>query len=256
MKTYIKVWGIIILVVNILVFACLLFGGDELITHGQEFEKVYPCRTIDVVYSAIDPDVNPARVEEYDDFEPVSNEPSLRRVGGSGVLIYAIGIFAIINVILAGIAFFVYLICDYMNSKLYVSAFSMVGLVLFLFGSGFVCMSYYKFIKQPGKIVGEVHYNAPIIYLDDEQEREATVKLDLNGDLTCTYPKYNEETGWIVKTSSDGVLTDENGRRYEYLYWEADLNTVPDFSKGFCVRGEDSAAFLEKALSDLGLTDT
>ena len=256
MKTYIKVWGIIILVVNMMVFDVFLFGGDELITRGQEFEKVYPCNTISVVYSAIDPDVNPARVEEYDDFEPVSKEPSLRRVGGSGVLIYAIGILAIINVILAGIAFFVYLICDYMNSKLYVSAFSMVGLVLFLFGSGFVCMSYYKFIKQPGKIVGEVHYNAPIIYLYDDQEREATVKLDLNGDLTCTYPKYNEETGWIVKTSADGVLTDANGRQYEYLYWEADLNTVPDFSKGFCVRGEDSAAFLEKALSDLGLTDT
>ena len=256
MKTYIKVWGIIILVVNMLVFDVFLFGGDELITRGQEFEKVYPCNTISVVYSAIDPDVNPARVEEYDDFEPVSKEPSLRRVGGSGVLIYAIGILAIINVILAGIAFFVYLICDYMNSKLYVSAFAMVGLVLFLFGSGFVCMSYYKFIKQPGKIVGEVHYNAPIIYLYDEQEREATVKLDLNGELTCTYPKYNEETGWIVKTSADGVLTDANGRQYEYLYWEADLDTVPDFSKGFCVRGEDSAAFLEKALSDLGLTDT
>ncbi len=59
-----------------------------------------------------------------------------------------------------------------------------------------------------------------------------------------------------MKTSADGVLTDANGRQYEYLYWEADIDMVPDLSKGFCVRGEDSAAFLEKALSDLGLTDT
>lgn len=256
MKSYIKVWGIIILVVNILAFGFLLFAGDDLIKRGQEYEKVYPCRTIGVVTAEIDADLMSGSTEEaYDDFEPVDTEPSLRRVGGSSLL-YVGEILVLITFILTGIAIFIYLICDYLNSKLYVSAFAMVGLVLFMAGSGYACRFYYIYLRQPGKIVGEVHYNAPIIYLYDEQEREATVKLDLNGDLTCTYPKYNDDTGWVVKTSADGVLTDSTGRQYEYLYWEADLNTVPDFSKGFCVRGEDSADFLEKALSDLGLTDT
>ena len=130
-----------------------------------------------------------------------------------------------------------------------------ISLVGFITVSVLACRYMYQDIRRPGEI-REVHYNAPIIYLYDEQGREATVKLDLNGDLTCTYPRYNEETGWIVKTSADGVLTDKTGRQYEYLYWEADMDMVPDFSKGFCIRGEDSADFLEKALSELGLSDT
>ena len=95
---------------------------------------------------------------------------------------------------------------------------------------------------------------APIIYLYDDECREATVKLDLDGELTCTYPTYND--GWTVKTSPDGTLTDANGRKYEYLFWEADLNMDPDTTRGFCVKNSDTAAFLEEALAELGLSDT
>ena len=98
------------------------------------------------------------------------------------------------------------------------------------------------------------YIHAPIIYLYDDECREATVKLDLNGELTCTYPTYND--GWTVKTSPDGTLTDANGRKYEYLFWEADLNMEPDTSRGFCVKNSDTAAFLERALAELGLSDT
>ena len=102
----------------------------------------------------------------------------------------------------------------------------------------------------------EIRVHAPIIYLYDEQSREANVKLRLNGELTCTYPSYDAETGWVVKTSPEGILTDANGRQYEYLFWEADMEFEPDLSQGFCVAGADSAAFLENALSSLGLSDT
>ena len=98
--------------------------------------------------------------------------------------------------------------------------------------------------------------HAPIIYLYDEQCRDANVKLRLNGELTCTYPVYDAEEGWNVRTSPDGILTDENGRQYEYLFWEGDVNFEADFSKGFCVAGKDTVEFLEKALTDLGLSDT
>ena len=51
-----------------------------------------------------------------------------------------------------------------------------------------------------------------------------------------------------------GILTDAEGRTYNYLYWEGVTSTEYDFSQGFCVPGKDTAAFLEDALARLGLT--
>lgn len=91
----------------------------------------------------------------------------------------------------------------------------------------------------------------PVIYLYPEEKTEVTVNLNLNGRFTCTYPAYND--GWNVTASPDGTLTDQNGQTYNYLYWEGETNAQYDFSKGFCVKGEDTAQFLETALADLGL---
>jgi len=91
----------------------------------------------------------------------------------------------------------------------------------------------------------------PVIYLYPEEETEVTVTLDYSGRLTCTYPKYNN--GWTVTADPDGTLTDMNGQTYNYLYWEGETYTQYDLSKGFCVKGEDTAAFLEDALAKLGL---
>lgn len=92
----------------------------------------------------------------------------------------------------------------------------------------------------------------PVIYLYPEHETEVSVKLDLNGQLTCVYPAYNG--GWQVVASPDGTLTDAQGQTYNYLYWEGITDTTWDMTKGFCVKGEDTAAFLEDALAKLGLT--
>ncbi|MBQ8767715.1 MAG: hypothetical protein IJZ16_13040 [Clostridia bacterium] len=92
----------------------------------------------------------------------------------------------------------------------------------------------------------------PVIYLYPEETTDVSVELTLNGELTCTYPAYNN--GWKVTASPDGTLTDENGQTYNYLYWEGETYTQYDFSKGFCVKGEDTAEFLENALDALGLT--
>jgi len=92
----------------------------------------------------------------------------------------------------------------------------------------------------------------PIIYLYPEETTDVSVELTLNGELTCTYPTYNN--GWKVTASPDGTLTDKNGQTYNYLYWEGETYTQYDFSKGFCVKGEDTAEFLENALDALGLT--
>ena len=91
----------------------------------------------------------------------------------------------------------------------------------------------------------------PVIYLYPEEETEVSVKLNIDGDLTCTYPAYNG--GWKVTAAPDGTLIDQNGQTYNYLYWEGETQTQWDMTKGFCVKGEDTAAFLEQALEKLGL---
>ena len=78
----------------------------------------------------------------------------------------------------------------------------------------------------------------PVIYLYPEQkEEDVSVELDYAGDLTCTYPEYNGK--WNVTAQPDGTLTDADGQTYNYLYWEGE---------------NDTAAFLESALDQLGLT--
>ena len=264
MKTYIKVWAVIILVANILVFGYLTATDGDFIKCNKTYKKVYPCHVIGEVTKEISPMLDNSRIDHIQNsarhkvevHRRADDEPGLIRNGRlSSDMRYIGELLFILNAVLIGTAILLYLVIVSAESRRYIlSSLSTVLMVAFLVGAVYGWHLYYKTISRPGEIT-EYHYNAPIIYLYDDLEREATVKLDLNGQLTCTYPLYNEETGWIVKTSSNGVLTDRNGRQYEYLYWEADVDMDPDLSKGFCVRGEDSAAFLEKALSDLGLTD-
>ena len=94
-------------------------------------------------------------------------------------------------------------------------------------------------------------YAKPVIYLYPEMEEMVSVELDYAGKLTCTYPEYND--GWEVLAAPDGTLTDRNGQTYNYLYWEGISGAAYDFSEGYCVAGEDTAAFLEDALAKLGL---
>ena len=92
----------------------------------------------------------------------------------------------------------------------------------------------------------------PVIYLYPEEETEVSVRLTVSGGLSCTYPAYGD--GWHVTAQPDGTLTDQKGQTYNYLYWEGQTDAAFDLSKGFCVKGEETAAFLEDALAELGLT--
>ena len=97
-------------------------------------------------------------------------------------------------------------------------------------------------------------YGKPVIYLYPEEETEISVAVDFKygGELTCTYPEYKD--GWKVTAMPDGTIYDENGDEYYCLYWEADGNALFDNSKGFCVKGEDTAAFIREKLMYIGLT--
>ncbi len=91
----------------------------------------------------------------------------------------------------------------------------------------------------------------PVIYLYPQEETVVSVKLRLDGRLTCTYPAY--QSGWRVTAAPDGTLTDAAGKIYNYLYWEGETYAQWDMRSGFCVKGEDTAVFLEDALMKLGL---
>lgn len=90
----------------------------------------------------------------------------------------------------------------------------------------------------------------PVIYLYPETETKFTVTLDYDGKLTTTYPTYKH--GWQGIAKPDGTLYVE-GKEYTYLYWEGVDNNVYDLSKGFVVKGEDSAEFLQDTLAKMGL---
>ena len=261
MKTYIKIWVIITLIADIAVFGFLTAKREDIFKCNRTYKKIYPCYTSPIVLKSIDELDDPSYssstyandyVPPYKREEPGLVEDEVIQSDLPDIF----GIMLGVDLVIAGTAILLYfVIANMADRRPALGSLFSIALVAFVIGCGYAFTFVSNLYSEPAGIT-EIHYNAPIIYLYDEQEREANVKLDLNGELTCTYPKYDDANGWTVKTSADGVLTDNNGRQYEYLYWEADVDMVPDFSKGFCVRGEDSAAFLEKALSDLGLSDT
>ena len=92
----------------------------------------------------------------------------------------------------------------------------------------------------------------PVIYLYPEREMDVRVQLEYDGRLDVTYPAY-PEGGWRVTARPDGTLIDPDGREYSYLFWEGRYSNAFDFSRGAIVRGEDTARFLQDALSAMGL---
>lgn len=94
----------------------------------------------------------------------------------------------------------------------------------------------------------------PVIYLYPEEDTVCSVRLDFDGELTCTYPEYGKD-GWEGFTARpDGTLVFPDGKEYYCLYWEGENSPgACGFESGFCVRGCDTASFLEETLPLLGL---
>ena len=94
----------------------------------------------------------------------------------------------------------------------------------------------------------------PVIYLYPEKTTEVSVDLSIDGEFVSVYPEFNaENSGWTVTAEPDGRLF-VGGREYYCLFWEGETGAEFDFSKGFCVAGEDTAEFLRASLEKLGLT--
>lgn len=88
-----------------------------------------------------------------------------------------------------------------------------------------------------------------------EDHTPVSMHLAYDGKLSTVYPAFDEGNTWKVTADRDGTL-ERNGKHYNYLYWEAEDPGIRwDFQEGYCVAGKDTAAFLEKALAQLGLNE-
>ena len=112
----------------------------------------------------------------------------------------------------------------------------------------------YEIVAKKISLNGYMEAYKPVIYLYPEEETNVSVKVNLDGKLTCTYPEHGEG-GWQNFTAKpDGTLVSPDGREYYCLYWEGLSAMTPDFSRGFCVKGEDTADFLADILPKIGLS--
>lgn len=107
----------------------------------------------------------------------------------------------------------------------------------------------------------------PVIYVYNEKNTNKTYKYDPEftskitleldgGELGTTYPAINPHTNsWEVTAYKGGTLIDKKLGLYDYIFWDGEMEDVTtlDVSKGFCVKGEDTASFLEEKLAEMGM---
>ncbi len=97
----------------------------------------------------------------------------------------------------------------------------------------------------------------PVIYLYSTTTLNVSLALDYLGELTFTYPEYNE--GWNVTVGPNGIQ--DAKRTYPYLFWEGEMDHLTYERNGSELEGQLVATdtlveFLEKQLSDIGLNRT
>ena len=100
----------------------------------------------------------------------------------------------------------------------------------------------------------EIVLKKPNIYLYG-YDGDVKVKFgkDIEERLICTYPEYNN--GWNLSANKTGELLDDKGNSYQYLFWEGKSNHDYRVTDGFCVKGSETAEFLNEKLTILGLND-
>lgn len=112
----------------------------------------------------------------------------------------------------------------------------------------------WKEYSQVKKLRLECGEAKPVIYLYPEKEKEVSIKLNYNGIITHTYPKFNSDKGWKVIAKPDGTLIDKlSNKKYYCLFWEGTKYDNYNLNTGFVVKGEDTIQFLEEKLEKLGL---
>ena len=95
----------------------------------------------------------------------------------------------------------------------------------------------------------------PVIYLYPEEPMDISVQIKLtNSEFTTIYPKFNGKNTWNVHAEPNGDIY-VKGRKYPYLFWEANSYNPQDTNEGFIVSDKEAEKFLEEKLTILGLND-
>ncbi len=144
-------------------------------------------------------------------------------------------------------------ITEYQKEKKSMTKKLVIGIIVALIftGVGFTLMA----LSEANRYEYDLEDKKPIIYIYPEVETEVSVYLGYPQNITCSYPKYVD--GWNVIAKPNGDLLDtKSGRKLYALYWEG-KNTVSNdtFMDGYCVKGENTASFLEEKLAILGLNE-
>lgn len=105
---------------------------------------------------------------------------------------------------------------------------------------------------------GTIVMRKPVVYLYPQTVQTVTVGLEVDGQLTTTYPRIAKDHSWTVKAGPTGELFDpQTEKRYPYLFWEAQRNTAftIDTTQAFCVSSKDAEKFLEDAAHKFALNE-
>jgi hypothetical protein len=93
----------------------------------------------------------------------------------------------------------------------------------------------------------------PVIYVYNKEKEKVSIKLDLKGSFSFTYPEY--KNGWSFTSNPDGTI-EMNNKKYHYLFWDGNLNIETkklNLNEGFVVDKKDLTKFFEDKLTQMGL---
>jgi hypothetical protein len=95
----------------------------------------------------------------------------------------------------------------------------------------------------------------PVIYLYPEKEQKISVNLGFDGTELYTWPQIDNKQNWTVTAQPDGMLKDNAGEEYPYLFWEGKMNSYAwvNMNEGFVVEANETETFLRDKLKVLGL---
>ena len=100
-------------------------------------------------------------------------------------------------------------------------------------------------------------YRKPIIYLYPTEKLEVEIKLNVNGKLLTTFPKYDES--WKIIAEPNGQIFDTTSKRnYSSLFWDADVQLPKEhyqYKDGFVISKEKLTDFFIEKLEHIGLNN-
>lgn len=97
-----------------------------------------------------------------------------------------------------------------------------------------------------------IEVDKPVIYFQSPVKVDFNLKVDPAGDLSFTYPKYEEQ--WKGTLYPNGEV-EISGQKYPYLFWDSRQQfRLEKHSNGYHVHKNEVITFLEKNLSDLGFS--